>query len=160
MTRLLRQDKFEITVNLGFTQVIAACAAERQQSGTWITPEMQQAYIHLHQLGHAHSIEVWQAQRLVGGIYGVNIGQLFCGESMFHREPNASKVAFIALCQHFAQHGGQLLDAQVPNPHLTSLGVTSQPRALFLATAKVLTAAPIGTRCWTKQSIHLIQKSF
>ncbi|MCE2595675.1 leucyl/phenylalanyl-tRNA--protein transferase [Motilimonas cestriensis] len=155
MARLIRQDKFEITVNVSFTEVIKACADERKDDGTWITPDMQQAYTQLHQLGHAHSIEVWQQAQLVGGIYGVSIGRLFCGESMFHRATNASKIAFIALCQHFKQHGGNLIDAQIPNPHLTSLGVKSQTRADFLIQAQQLTKEPIGTQCWTKQTIHL-----
>ncbi|MCE0556417.1 leucyl/phenylalanyl-tRNA--protein transferase [Motilimonas sp. E26] len=155
MARLIRQHKFEITVNIGFTEVIRACADERKDDGTWITPEMQQAYIQLHQLGHAHSIEVWQQTQLVGGIYGVNIGRLFCGESMFHRASNASKLAFIALCRHFGQHGGQLIDAQIPNPHLSSLGVQSQTRNRFLMQVQRLAKEPIGTECWTKQTIHL-----
>ncbi|MCE2573195.1 leucyl/phenylalanyl-tRNA--protein transferase [Motilimonas eburnea] len=158
MQRVIRQDKFEITVNLAFNQVIAACADERASTGTWITYGMQSAYCELHRLGHAHSVEVWQQGNLVGGIYGIGLGQLFCGESMFHRVTNASKIAFIALCQHFAKHGGALIDAQIPNPHLTSLGVGSQPRAEFLAQAKKLSEQAIGAGCWTRQNISLNRK--
>ncbi len=158
MQRVIRQEKFEISVNLAFNQVITACANERKITGTWITKDMQVAYCELHKMGHAHSVEVWQNGLLVGGIYGVGLGKLFCGESMFHRTTNASKVAFIALCQHFDQHGGKLIDAQIPNPHLTTLGVTSQPRAEFLAQATKLSQQAIGADCWISRNIHLNRK--
>lgn len=158
MKRVINQHKFEISVNLAFNQVIAACANERSNTGTWITDEMQQAYGELHRLGHAHSVEVWQHGQLVGGIYGIGLGKLFCGESMFHRVTNASKIAFIALCQHFEQHGGALIDAQIPNPHLTTLGVRSQPRVDFLAQAANLCQQTIGADCWINQNIHLNRK--
>ena len=116
-----------------FDDVIQACADPRADgSGTWITTEMQEAYCALHQLGHAHSVETWLDGRLVGGLYGVSVGGIFCGESMFHRESDASKVALVALCRRMVERGFALLDCQVHTSHLASMGAVEVSRREFL----------------------------
>jgi leucyl/phenylalanyl-tRNA--protein transferase len=134
LARTLHQQRFQVTCNRAFDRVVAACAEPRQQGSadTWLVPEMQTAYRRLHGLGYAHSVETWLGGELVGGIYGVAIGRFFFGESMFHQAPDASKVALVALCRHLAAKQFELLDCQVPNPHLFRMGATSMPRAAFL----------------------------
>jgi leucyl/phenylalanyl-tRNA--protein transferase len=118
--RVLRSNKFTVTFDIVFEQVIAACATVERpgQGGTWITAEMQAAYIELHQTGHAHSVEVWEQDNLVGGLYGVQVGSVFCGESMFSLVSNASKTALVYLCGK----GYRLIDCQVYTNHLASMG--------------------------------------
>ncbi len=138
LARTIRQARFETRYDTAFAQVIKACAEVQRphEDGTWITPEMQQAYIRLHQLGHAHSMESWREGRLVGGIYGVRVGRCFCGESMFHHESDASKVALATLAERLKQEGVELIDCQVPSEHLLRLGARKIPRARFLAFLK------------------------
>ncbi len=129
----LRRCGWTIHADQAFDEVIAACAAPRPQSpGTWLTPAMIAAYRELHRLGHAHSIEVRDGERLVGGVYGIATGHVFCGESMFSAASGGSKVALLALCRKLASWGWPLLDAQVPNDHLMSLGGHFLPRSRFL----------------------------
>lgn len=134
MKRFLRKELFSVTFNQDFEGVIARCkqVAREGQEGTWITDEMELAYIRLHELGHAKSVEVWKEGQLVGGMYGVDLGTVFCGESMFSLETNASKVALITFMQKFQEDGGQLFDCQVHSEHLVSLGAEEIPRAEFL----------------------------
>lgn len=134
LAKALRQGRFRITFNQAFADVVAACADSRrkQGEGTWITPEMREAYSALHRLGFAHSVECWQEDALVGGLYGVCLGRSFGGESMFHRATDASKVALVALAQRLREKGWTLIDCQVNNPHLTSLGAREIPRREFL----------------------------
>lgn len=136
MKQLLKKDIFRITVDKAFPEVIAACAsAERDgQAGTWITKEMQQAYIELHEEGWAKSVEVWQEDQLVGGLYGILLKDkgVFCGESMFTRKSNASKFGFIKFVQHLRQERIRLIDCQVYTPHLESLGAREIPREEFM----------------------------
>ena len=117
----LKKQIFNVTENQAFEQVITHCATTPRfgQDGTWITTEMQNAYINLHKNGIAHSIEVWQNEKLIGGLYGIKIGNVFCGESMFSLASNASKTALIFLAKNF---GLELIDCQLPNDHLMSLG--------------------------------------
>ncbi len=130
----LRNRGYETRLDTDFAAVVAACAAPRAAAaGTWITPAMQAAYARLHRLGHAHSVETWQAGVLVGGLYGVRVGALFCGESMFATARDASKVAFAALVRHALAAGIRLIDCQLPTPHLASLGARTLTRAEFLA---------------------------
>jgi leucyl/phenylalanyl-tRNA--protein transferase len=131
MRQVLRSGMFSVTKNQAFGQVIAACSVvpRHDQDGTWITDDMQQAYINLHELGHAHSYEVWQNEELVGGLYGVDVGKVFCGESMFSKVSNASKTALITLCQSGAYH---LIDCQVHTEHLESLGARFIDREAYL----------------------------
>lgn len=121
MSRLFKSDAFKVTFDQSFIDVIGNCAkiTRKEQDGTWITSEMQDAYIELHRRGHAHSVEVWADGVLVGGLYGVWVNQVFCGESMFSKVSNASKYALIWLCQHKAL---RMIDCQLPNDHLLSLG--------------------------------------
>jgi leucyl/phenylalanyl-tRNA--protein transferase len=134
LRRTIRQARFETRYDTAFSQVITECARVRRphEDGTWITPEMQQAYIRLHELGHAHAMESWRDGRLVGGIYGVRVGRCFCGESMFHHETDASKIALAALVERATHEGVELIDCQVASDHLIRLGAREIPRAQFL----------------------------
>jgi leucyl/phenylalanyl-tRNA--protein transferase len=131
--RSLRTRGFEWLADRDFAAVVAACAAPRSRSpGTWITPEMSAAYCGLHQRGLAHSYEIWHADRLVGGVYGVRLGRVFFGESMFSRERDASKAALAGLVQRCSALGIDLIDCQLPSAHLRSLGSRAMPRRQFL----------------------------
>lgn len=130
----MRRTDQEIRYNTAFEQVMLACAAPRDdedEGGTWITEEMLEAYVLLHELGHAHSVETWCNGQLVGGLYGLKIGAVFFGESMFAKQSNASKYAFANLCQTARDIGIQLIDCQVNNGHLESLGSNQIERCEF-----------------------------
>lgn len=127
----MRNAGFTTTVDRAFAEVVAGCR-DRPGEGTWITPDVARAYQRLHEMGHAHSLEVWQGDALVGGIYGVVVGAVFTGESMFHRVSDASKVAMAALDDHLAARGFALLDAQLHTDHLERMGGVLVPRAAFL----------------------------
>lgn len=131
LRRTLRRSGWHTTVDRAFGAVVANCA-DRRDEGTWITPAMQRAYRRLHELGWAHSIEVWDDHALVGGLYGVQIGATFTGESMFHAEDDASKVALVDLADRFVEAGGRLVDVQLTTPHLRSMGAVDLPRDRFL----------------------------
>jgi len=123
LRQLLRRVGWETTLNQDFPRVIAACAASRPgRDSTWITPRMTAAYTALHREGGAHSVEVWDGDRLVGGLYGVLTGRVFSGESMFHRETDASKVALVDLCDRLLEVGVALVDTQQPTEHLAAMG--------------------------------------
>jgi leucyl/phenylalanyl-tRNA--protein transferase len=131
----LRNAGWETTVDRAFAAVLAGCADRRgklREGGTWITGPMQVAYQRLHDLGHAHSLEVWAGGELVGGLYGVGVGGVFTGESMFHLASDASKVALVDLAARLIAAGGRLIDVQMVTPHLASLGARDLPRAEFL----------------------------
>lgn len=134
MQTVLKSTRFSFTRNQAFSKVIRACKQTRRagQDGTWITDEMEQAYIRLHELGHAHSAECWQGNQLVGGLYGVRVGHVFCGESMFSLESNASKFAFIQMVQTLMTEGVTLIDCQVYTDHLASLGARLIARDKFV----------------------------
>jgi len=134
MKGLLKRQAFEFTINQAFTQVINSCKTipRKDQNGTWITDEVKKAYTRLHQLGYAHSAEVWQNGLLVGGLYGVRLGRIFFGESMFSTASNASKYAFISYVQQLRTEGVQLIDCQVYTEHLESLGAKMIPRQIFM----------------------------
>jgi leucyl/phenylalanyl-tRNA--protein transferase len=135
LRRTLRKHSFTITVDRAFRDVMLACGDERRDEeggGTWIIPEMLTAYTRLFELGWTHSVEVWDADSLVGGIYGIAIGGAFAGESMFHRRTDASKVAFAELVKRLKNTGFILFDAQVLTAHLASLGCIAIPRREFL----------------------------
>lgn len=131
MKQVLRSGKFVITQNQCFADVMEACSAVERpgQDGTWITAEMKTAYYNLHKLGYAHSVEVWEQDNLVGGFYGVQIGRVFCGESMFSKASNASKAALIWLCQSGVY---ELIDCQVHTEHLESMGARMIPREEYM----------------------------
>lgn len=132
MKQVLRSGMFHITQNKAFPEVIRACAsAERKgQDGTWITAEMQNAYINLHKMGYAHSVEVWKEGNLAGGLYGIDMGAVFCGESMFSNVSNASKAALIWLCQNKAY---KLIDCQVHTEHLQNMGAELISREEYMS---------------------------
>ncbi|MCF6140096.1 leucyl/phenylalanyl-tRNA--protein transferase [Flavobacterium sp. K77] len=134
MRNVLNKGEFSVTFNQNFRDVISYCQKVKRdgQNGTWITNDMIEAYCKLHDLGIAKSVEVWQDDILVGGLYGVDLGNIFCGESMFSLVSNASKVAFIALVNHLKNENYKLLDCQVYNPHLESLGCREIPREEFM----------------------------
>ena len=134
MRNILNRDSFKVTFNQDFRAVISNCQKIKRdgQNGTWITNEMIDAYCNLHELGIAKSVEVWQNDTLVGGLYGIDLGHVFCGESMFSKVSNASKVAFIALVNQLKKEEYKLLDCQVYNPHLESLGCREIKRDDFM----------------------------
>lgn len=138
MMQLFKREAFRITYNQAFEQVIEACAQSLRpgQDGTWITREMIDAYIRLHREGYAHSVEVWEGEKLVGGLYGVLLNKIFCGESMFFKVPNASKYGFISLVQKLKEEGVQLIDCQIYTNHLASLGAEEISRKEFLSQLK------------------------
>ena len=138
MRSVLRKDIFTVTFNKDFRAVITNCSQIRRngQRGTWITDSMIEAYVKLHELGYAKSVEVWQNNELVGGLYGIDLGHVFCGESMFSKVSNASKVAFITLVENLKIRKYKLVDCQVHNDHLESLGAREIDRAEFM---KILT---------------------
>jgi leucyl/phenylalanyl-tRNA--protein transferase len=134
LRKLIRQQLFEIRINTAFESVISACAdsARPGQDGTWISPDMIEAYIRLHKLGYAHSVEAWQDNQLVGGCYGIKIGRMFYGESMFHRVSNASKIAFAHLLQWLNMQQVGMIDCQMYTPLLASFGAYEIPRDRFI----------------------------
>lgn len=132
LLRTLKRGQLTVSHNRAFDAVVGECAAPRARSpGTWISTAMRAAYGALHQLGHAHSVEIWQDNALVGGVYGVRVGQVFCGESMFSRVSDASKLALYALLGGATGTGIALLDCQMPSAHLRSLGSCALPRGEF-----------------------------
>ena len=156
LARHLRNGPFEITCNRQFADVVARCAGRRPgQDGTWITPDMQSAYRRLHDEGWAHSVEVWSGDRLVGGLYGLAIGRIFFGESMFSADANASKAAMVAVCRQLVDHGFELLDCQVQSPHLLSMGAELLPRARFVHCVREACAGMPLFREWPAERRHV-----
>jgi leucyl/phenylalanyl-tRNA--protein transferase len=151
--RGLRRSSWVAHADTAFGQVITACASAPRvgQRGTWITGDMQAAYLELHRLGHAHSIEVFDDGELVGGIYGVAVGRMFFGESMFSGRSGGSKVALAALARRLCEWGWPLIDAQVENGHLLGLGAESWPRADFLRRIEALVPIPEPAHSWTNR---------
>jgi len=135
LARTIRTNKFQVTFNQDFDAVVKGCTY-RPEEGTWITPEVANAYGEFHRSGHAHSVEVWQQGILVGGLYGVAIGGLFAGESMFSTVSDASKIALVALVSRLKEKGYQLFDLQIINEHTSSMGATEIPRDDYLARVK------------------------
>lgn len=131
---LLNRNEFQFTFNQAFREVIDACRSipREGQEGTWITEDLRRSFLELHRAGYAHSAEVWQAEELVGGLYGLQIGKVFCGESMFSHSSNASKLGFIKWCQYLAQGAYRLIDCQVHTDYLASLGAYEVDRENFL----------------------------
>lgn len=142
LRRVLRSDRFQVSFDRAFARVIAACASNRE-GGTWILPEMMAAYVQLHQLGQAHSFEVWQDEELVGGLYGVRRGGLFAAESMFHVATDASKVALAVSLDTLFRAGTQVFDVQFLTSHLVSLGAYEVQRAEYLAQLRAAVPARV-----------------
>ena len=158
LMRLLRQKRFAISLNMSCPQVIESCARVRRPGaqGTWLVPEMIEAYTRLHEFGFVHSVETWREGRLVGGIYGVCLGRAFFGESMFHLESNASKVALVGLVRLLQAHGVQLMDCQQTTRHLLSLGAREIPRRDFIqGVQRALEAGPLPEEVWRARRLQV-----
>jgi leucyl/phenylalanyl-tRNA--protein transferase len=151
LAKVLRNRAYEIRFDSAFEEVIAGCAAPRaDQPGTWITQEMREAYVHMHRLGHAHSAETWIEGRLAGGLYGMALGAVFFGESMFSRERDASKIALVALARHLLASGFRLIDCQMHTEHLASLGARAITRRRFSQLLSELINYPNLPGPWTE----------
>lgn len=149
LARTLRRGLFEFSFDRDFAGVVDGCASPRGDGGgTWIDAAMRAAYLRLHALGHCHSIECWHDGALVGGVYGVAIGRVFFGESMFSRMNDASKAALATLCRHLVAWGFELFDCQVGNPHLSSMGAVDLPREEFTARLATLCALDAAESAW------------
>jgi leucyl/phenylalanyl-tRNA--protein transferase len=149
LQKTLRKQLFQIKYDSAFEKVMLGCAAPRiGSSGTWINKEILKAYHTLHKLGKAHCFEAWQENELVGGLYGVSIGQVFFGESMFHTRTNASKVVFVMMIKQLSDWGYQLIDCQVTNSHLLSLGAEEIPRPQFQTLLTKLCPLAPATEAW------------
>jgi len=152
LRKTLRKNIFSVTFDQAFNDVITACADPRKDAdGTWITAEINTAYNQLHHAGFAHSVEAWLDGKLVGGLYGVALGQVFFGESMFHTETDASKVAFVTLVQQLKSWGYQLIDCQVHTKHLESLGAQEINRDYFSGLLNQYCDIPASPSAWQAQ---------
>lgn len=151
LQKSMRRQHFQLTMDTAFESVIRACAAAPRegQDGTWITDDMIEAYVELHQQGDAHSVEAWRDGELVGGLYGVGVGAMFCGESMFAKESDASKVAFVAFVRQLQRWGVRLVDCQVYTEHLERFGAFEITRADFLQALRVLKDRQVTPQTWS-----------
>lgn len=156
LKQYLRKAPWHYTVNRAFDAVISA-SQDRGLEGTWITPEMKDAYREFHHLGHAHSVEVWHGKKLVGGLYGVDVAGYFAGESMFHREDNASKAAVLFVIALLKQAGRKWMDIQVLTPHMMQLGAKEIPRRKFLSMIGVNDAKPFTNEAILKRKSFVYQ---
>jgi leucyl/phenylalanyl-tRNA---protein transferase len=149
LRRRLSRGDLSVTMDCAFPDVIAGCAAPRSgSSGTWITASMREAYCEMHRLGYAHSVETWCDDQLVGGLYGIALGRIFFGESMFSRVSDASKVAIVRLAAQLHEWDFTLIDCQVMNPHLESLGAVLMPRSEFLVAVRDNQSRPTTRGAW------------
>lgn len=152
LRKVLRSGRYRIRFDTAFTEVVRACAEPRaHQSGTWITPRMQAAYVRMHELGHAHSVEAWADDRLVGGLYGMAIGRAFFGESMFSRANDASKCCLAWLARLLDARNFAVIDCQMTTSHLLSMGAEEIPRAVFVSALKTLCAEGEAPGRWPEQ---------
>ena len=153
LRKTLRQNRYSVSIDQAFDEVVKGCSAPREaQQGTWLSQDMIKAYNELHQMGHAHSVETWSGDELVGGLYGVALGSAFFGESMFSRSSDASKVAFVHLVQSLGEAGYDLIDCQVYTRHLESLGAEMIPRFDFLQRlSSAIEKRPLANP-WTEQA--------
>lgn len=151
LAKVMRRGTYEVRTDTAFAEVIERCAAvvRPDQEGTWITEDMQAAYVRLHELGWAHSAEAWKDGELVGGLYGVGLGSAFFGESMFAEAPDASKVAFVTLVQDLRARGCDLVDCQVRTEHLARFGAIEMSRAEYLRRLRACVAHPTRRGRWT-----------
>ncbi|MDR0633760.1 MAG: leucyl/phenylalanyl-tRNA--protein transferase [Azoarcus sp.] len=157
LRRVLRQRRFEVRIDTAFPAVVAACAAPRKSGdGTWIVPAMQAAYGKMHELGHAHSVECWREGRLAGGLYGLALGRVFFGESMFSLETNASKIALVHLARLLEVKGFAMIDCQMTTSHLLSLGAREISRTDFCAGLERWASTNETPECWLGEQIQSI----
>jgi leucyl/phenylalanyl-tRNA--protein transferase len=149
LRKTLNGNRFRVTLDTAFPAVVRACAeARRDHEGTWITPEMEAAYLRLFELGHAHSVETWHGDVLAGGLYGVAVGRMFFGESMFTRVTDASKVALVHLARQLEKWEMPLIDCQMTTPHLASLGARDIARTVFVDEVRYLVRKPAVASPW------------
>lgn len=153
LKKFQRKHQYKVTINHATHSVIDYCASTRSAEETWLNDEMRTAYKQLATQGHCHSVEVWREDSLIGGLYGVCVGQVFCGESMFSLETNASKIALWYFCRHFDQHSGKLIDCQVLNPHLASLGAIELEREEFAQRLLSFNSQPLMENCFSPQTL-------
>ena len=154
LKKSIRKHQFSITFDQAFEETIRACAAPRggEEDGTWLMEEMIEAYVTLHHMGIAHSVETWSQGKLVGGLYGLSLGKSFFGESMFHTQTDASKAALAFLANHLACHNFDLIDCQITSDHLLSLGAREIPRQTFLKILKRSVHANVDPTPWNIHS--------
>ncbi len=155
LKKFYRQSNYTISINVNTKRVIELCGSLRDETEMWLNPEMQVAYSQLASTGYCHSVEVWQDRELIGGLYGIQVGKLFCGESMFSTKTNASKIALWAFCEHFHSYGGELIDCQVLNPHTHSLGAIELSRAEFLKKLEILKSERLDSACYQPQWLNI-----
>jgi leucyl/phenylalanyl-tRNA--protein transferase len=151
LRRVLTQGHYTVRFDTAFEEVIRSCrtASRPGQDGTWITPEMEAAYVTLHRMGYAHSVEAFEGGELAGGLYGVSLGRVFFGESMFSRRPNASKVALVRLAETIGAWGFPVIDAQVPTPNTLAMGAVEWPRSKFLSLLRAELLHPTRIGMWS-----------
>lgn len=155
LAKNVRNKGYEVRIDTSFERVLKHCAEPRKgEAGTWLGPAMRRAYLELHRAGHAHSFETWRGDELVGGLYGVAIGRMFYGESMFSRATDASKVALVGLVSHLRQKGFPMIDCQMRTPLLASLGAREIPRRAFLRKLAALVNYPGMPGRWEKSSVE------
>jgi len=155
LKKQLHKQQYRILLNQHFDEVIYQCSLPRaKQAGTWISTDMQRAYTSLHQHGRAHCVEVWCNDELIGGCYGVQVGQLFCGESMFNRQDNAAKIALCALQYHLQRFAAGWIDCQLMNPFLQQLGAQPIQRNDYLKQLNGWKQHPLPEQCWQPQELH------
>lgn len=156
LVKTLRNKTYEVRFDTSFRAVMLACSAPRDgQGGTWISPDMVNAYCALHELGYAHSVETWVGDKLVGGLYGVAIGKMFYGESMFARQTDASKIALAHLVQYLTQENFGLIDCQMSTAHLASLGANELPRSKFINIINELCNIPQAPKKWSMLALQV-----
>ena len=151
LKKFQRKQQYRVSIDHATERVIDFCASTRHEDETWLNEDMRAAYKQLARAGHCHSVEVWHDDELVGGLYGLSIGKLFCGESMFSLKTNASKIALWYFCEHFQRHGGELIDCQVMNPHLASLGAIELHREDFMQRLLSFKSQQVVEGCFDKQ---------
>lgn len=151
LKKFQRKHNYLVSINQATDKVIGYCSSLRPEEETWLNGDMQSAYRELASLGFCHSVEVWQGDELIGGLYGLQRGQVFCGDSMFSLKTNASKIALWYFCEHFTRFGGKLIDCQVMNPHLNSLGAIEVERDEFLSALKILKENQLSDGCFKSQ---------
>lgn len=155
LKKFQKKAHYSVSINQCTHSVIDYCASTRAKEETWLNTEMRESYKKLASLGHCHSVEVWNKQELIGGLYGINMGQIFCGESMFSLKDNASKIGLWFFCQHYYRHHGRLIDCQILNPHLASLGAVEIDRDQFINALIHLQNQPIIDACFAPQWLSL-----
>jgi len=155
LKKYFRKSDYRVSINRATEEVIKQCRDVRSIEETWIDSRMQKAYSELAKLGRCHSVEVWSNEQLVGGLYGIQVGKLFCGESMFSTKTNASKVALWLFCHHFSRHGGELIDCQILNPHTESLGAKEIDRLDYLQKLAYCKESSVEAGCFEPQWLNL-----